>query len=82
MLITTHVYTVIFQQFTCELLNVTYVYKQVEFVGEAGCDTGGLTREFFTLLAKDVTKVYMDCGTFKHNSVALQVMCIHQVSYT
>lgn len=45
----------------------------MEFVGEEGFDTGGLTREFFTIINKDMHKKYMDCGTFMHNAVALQV---------
>ena len=46
----------------------------MEFLGEEGQDTGGLTREFFTLVSKDVAGEYMACGTFRHNSVALQVI--------
>ena len=43
----------------------------MEFVGENGSDTGGLTREFFTVL---VSPKYIDSrGCFKHNSIALQV---------
>lgn len=50
-------------------------HQQVEFVGEEGADTGGLSREFFTIVEKDIIRKYMheDAGTFKHNSVALQV---------
>ena len=46
---------------------------QVEFLGEEGNDTGGLTREFFCIIERDVIRQYIDVGTFKHNSVALQV---------
>ena len=46
---------------------------QVEFLGEEGNDMGGLTREFFCIIEKDMIRQYIDVGTFKHNSVALQV---------
>ncbi len=46
----------------------------MEFVGEEGSDTGGLTREYFTLIAKSLCPKYMDDkGCFNHNSIALQV---------
>ena len=38
-------------------------------MGEAGADTGGLTREFFRLFGKGMADK-INC--FKHNSVALQ----------
>ena len=47
---------------------------QVEFVGEIGSDTGGLTREFFSLVSKDLCPHYItpkDC--LQHNSLDLQV---------
>lgn len=51
-------------------------------MAESGTDTGGMTREFFTLMAKELLKTYMIGGTFSHNSVALQVsystyVCVH-----
>lgn len=47
---------------------------KVEFLGEQGSDTGGLTREFFRLVAYHTSSRYMEnTGCFKHNSVALQV---------
>lgn len=46
---------------------------QVAFLGEEGDDTGGLTREFFCIVEKDVMRQYIEVDTFKHNSVALQV---------
>ena len=33
-----------------------------------------LPGSFFTLVFKDVAGEYMTCGTFRHNSVALQVI--------
>lgn len=51
----------------------------MEFVGEEGVDTGGLTREFFALAAKVVTPLYIDDkGCFRHNLLALQVCFKHQ----
>lgn len=50
------------------------LYIQVEFIGEDGCDTGGLRREFFSLLARNVTPSFIDDkGVFVHNALALQV---------
>ena len=31
------------------------LYIQVVFIGEDGCDTGGLTREFFRLIGHAIT---------------------------
>ena len=46
------------------------------FVGEAGSDVGGLTREFFRLIKYDMS-IYIDStGSLKHNSLALQVFTI------
>lgn len=46
----------------------------MEFVGEEGLDTGGLTREFFSLLQQTVVPTYInEKGSFVHNSVALRV---------
>lgn len=43
-------------------------------MGEAGSDTGGLTREFFRLFARAMASHYLEeTGCFKHNAVALQV---------
>ena len=46
---------------------------QVVFVGEEGCDGGGLTREFFRLIAASISVKYMDTGCFRHNAIAYQV---------
>ena len=47
---------------------------QVEFIGEEGVDSGGLTREFFQILFQQIASVYLDStGCFKHNAVAFQV---------
>ena len=46
---------------------------QVEFIDEAGVDTGGLLREFFMLLFRQIQETYIENGTFRHDSVALQV---------
>jgi len=44
------------------------------FVGEDGIDTGGLTREFFRLLAASFSAKYLDAtGCFKQNAIAYQV---------
>ena len=43
-------------------------------MGEVGCDTGGLKREFFRLLTRSLSETYLfTTGSFMHNSVALQV---------
>ena len=49
------------------------IYIQVLFLGEDGSDGGGLTREFFRLIACHVSKYIEASGCFKHDSVALQV---------
>lgn len=36
---------------------------QVEFVGEVGSDTGGLTQEFFRLFGKAMTQKYLENST-------------------
>ncbi len=54
--------------------NQIVVVFQVNFLGERGVDTGGMTREFFTIIARDIVAVYIRSGTFKHNFVALQVI--------
>ena len=47
---------------------------QVEFLGEDGVDTGGVTQEFFRLIGYHTATKYMEStGCFKHNSLALQV---------
>ena len=47
---------------------------QVEFVGEQGSDTGGITREFFTYVGHAMSTRYLtQSGCFKHNSSAYQV---------
>ena len=52
----------------------SYSQFQVEFVGEDGVDTGGLKREFFSLLFKKFNRKYMHVeGCLKHNAIALQV---------
>ena len=49
-------------------------FVQVEFVGEIGSDTGGLTREFFSLVSKDLCPHYITQeGCLRHNSLDLQV---------
>lgn len=46
----------------------------MEFIGEYGTDTGGLTREFFILVGYVINFKYLDsAGAFLHNAVALQV---------
>ena len=61
------------------IVHVT-VHAQVEFLGEQGSDTGGLTREFFRLVGYHATKYLEPSGCFKHNSVALQVQYSGQSS--
>ena len=56
------------------MVSVYLCTAKVEFLGEQGSDTGGLTREFFRLVAYYTSSRYMEnTGCFKHNSVALQV---------
>ena len=43
-------------------------------MGEKGSDGGGLTREFFTLMARHFAKYMEPTGCFKNNSLALQVI--------
>ena len=51
-----------------------YICIQVEFVGEDGYDTGGLTREFFSWFGSAMSQRFMtSTGTFIHNSIAFQV---------
>lgn len=45
-------------------------------MGIVSTDTGGVTREFFTLLVNNITRKYMIGGMFTHNSMALQVFSI------
>ncbi len=47
--------------------------RSTSLLSEGLTDTGGMTREFFTLAARDIVGMYMCNGTFTHNSVALQV---------
>lgn len=43
-------------------------------MGEAGCDTGGLTRKIFQLFASATASDYLEeTGCFKHNTAILQV---------
>ena len=43
-------------------------------MGEEGVDTGGLTREFFSILERSVSPKYItEKGVLIHDSVALQV---------
>ena len=70
-------------------ISVYLCTAKVEFLGEQGSDTGGLTREFFRLVAYHTSSRYMEnTGCFKHNSVALQVtftiviLYIHQIDYS
>lgn len=58
--------------------------SQVEFVGEQGSNTRGLTQEFFRLVGLHAYTKYMEpTGCLIHNSIALQVyyckchICIH-----
>ena len=56
-----------------KLTIMTIVLCKVDFVGEQGADSGGLTREFFSLLARSVVPIYFDeKGVVVHNSIALQ----------
>lgn len=51
-----------------------HVNVQVSFIGEDGQDNGGLTREFFSLIAREILERYMEStGIFRHNALALQV---------
>ena len=55
---------------------------QVEFLGEQGSDTGGLTREFFDLVGYHASAKYFEpTGCFKHNSVAFQVSITQHVGH-
>ena len=45
------------------------------FISEEGHDTGGLTREFFRLIAYTISTKYLDsAGCFKHDAIAYQVI--------
>lgn len=50
----------------------------MEFLGEAGEDGGGLRREFWTLLFKDMKSSLFegcgDCCVLRHDAIGLQVM--------
>ena len=49
----------------------------MDFVAEDGEDTGGITREFFRLLASEIQRKYFsETGCMKHNIVAFQVICV------
>ena len=46
----------------------------MEFIGEDGVDTGGLTREYFMLIRNSIAARYLEaCGVFRHNATAYQV---------
>lgn len=50
---------------------------QVQFLGEAGQDGGGPSREFWELLSKDIKASLFegdnDCCIIRHDAVGLQV---------
>ena len=48
----------------------------MEFVGEEGCDIGGLTREFFRLVKYDLSKYVESTGCFRHDSLVFQVIIV------
>ena len=66
----------------------------MEFVGECGSDTGGLTRELFRLFAKEMAATYIEpTGCFKQcysasgiimndntiqEDLASMLMCVHK----
>jgi hypothetical protein len=51
-----------------------YLLIQVEFAGENGSDSGGLSREFFTVIARDASRTFLEVtGVFRHNVAALKV---------
>ena len=63
-------------QLTGSLFTSAYmlcILFQISFIGEAGCDGGGLTREFFTIFAKRMAEKYLDGGVFRHDALAVQV---------
>ena len=48
-------------------------------MGEAGCDTGGLTRKIFQLFASATASDYLEeTGRFKHNTAILQLYFTYQ----
>lgn len=51
---------------------------QAQFVGEMGIDTGGPTRELFSLVMVEIAEKYLSpTGYVLHNAVALQVsLCL------
>ena len=52
------------------------------FVGEDGIDTGGLTREFFRLIAASFSQKYLySTGCFKRNAIAYQVSVFYGYGY-
>ena len=50
------------------------------FLGEEGSDGGGLSREFFRLVAAHSSKYLEATGCFKHNSLALKVVVNYVVA--
>lgn len=61
----------------CRTVQTTLLWTQVEFLGEPGEDGGGLKREFWCLLSKEIRN-YMFEGRGqrmvpRHDAVALQV---------
>ena len=48
-------------------------YTQVDFLGEEGIDGGGLKRELFSILGKEIFNSLFDGGVLRHDVIALQV---------
>ena len=56
------------------IVSILYIIIQVEFLGEQGTDTGGLTREFYRLIGYHASlKYFENTGCLKHNLIAFQV---------
>lgn len=58
---------------------------KVKFIGELGDDAGGLKREYFTLLAREISGSMCEgmahCHVLRHNSVALQVNYMYALEH-
>ena len=52
---------------------IDFYYVQVEFVGEVGVDGGGLKRELFSILRREICDTMFDAGVLRHDVIALQV---------
>ena len=60
-----------------KVLHTLSLLLQTWFVGEVGCDTGGVTRELWRLLAQDIMGLCDGVEgnlVFRHDSAKIQVL--------